>query len=987
MPSIRCGHCGGAHTSVAEIRECSAGGDATAGSAVGSVPTNDNTLFGGTPDASDASGGPPPAWDDSFVEPEPEGAFGGGGAGGSGPRRVTLRDNTSLAPIPFGAGPDALGRNLIVRSGGDAEPVIPDQWADSWMYTIDAEVLASPESLVLELLPLWNARERYVIELVGDLSFDRTEATSIPAWDLGPSFSFDVERLHHLVWSNSVELRDGVLHSRLAARAVELGATVLPLDGDQAGELQLPDGTEVVLDGGPMSPTIHAEPVLHAVSLSAGLLAPLGTAAPTADLADDQLQAVAHVGGAARIIAPAGSGKTRVLTERARHLITNWGVPVDALTLVAFNKRAQLEMLERTTDLPGLRVRTLNALALSILNGTDGFASQKHRRRTISERDVRKILDRLVELPRRANTDPVVMWIEALTAARLGLRQPREVETSYQGDIEGFAGVFEQYRQHLLETSTVDFDEQIYAAIEVLLTNPAARHQAQLASQMLLVDEFQDLTPAHLLLVRLLAGPRANVFGVGDDDQTIYGFTGASPRWLIDYDEFFPGATSHALEVNYRCAPGVIDAAAKLLSFNDERVDKVIRSAPDRHTSDADLVVVPTDNVVAELQASVEQSLDQGASPSDIVVLARVNVSLAVPQVILAEAGIPVVGAVDTKLLDRTGIRAALAWLRLAGDVKNILPRDINDTVRRPSRGMSNKLVGWMSEHRDLASHERLANRLTGRDADKVLGWTSDVAGIARRMRNGATTAELLEHIRDHIGLSTALTTLDNSRGNADRSTHMDDLETLTRLAALEPNCREFEPWLRARLDTPTSAEGAGVLLSTVHRVKGLEWPHVVVIGAEQSTFPHRLAEVEEERRVFHVALTRSSVSTTVLADKASPSQFLDELEGRVSPVAAPAKALEQRAASTKTGRARERAGASPEPEYDDAVFALLRVWRSERAKRDSVSAYIVFHDAVLKAVAARQPTNLAELAQVKGVGPAKLDNYGDELLAALWEE
>lgn len=986
MPSIRCGHCGGAHTSVAEIRECSAGGDATAGTAVGSVPVAEDTLFGGAGGEPD---GPPPAWDDSFVEPAPE-----GGAGrASSPRRVALRDSADLAPIPFGAGPDSLGRNLVVRSVDGESPTIPDEWAESWMYTIDAEVLAGPDNVVAELLPLWHARERYVIELVGDLSFDRSEATSIPAWDLGPSFSFEVERLHHLVWSNSVELRDGILHSRLAARAVELGAQVLPADADGPGELQLPDGTVAVLDGGPLSPTACDAPVLHAVSLTAGLLRPLGTDAPTADLADDQLAAVAHVGGAARIIAPAGSGKTRVLTERARHLITNWGMPVDAITLVAFNKRAQLEMLERTADLPGLRVRTLNALALAILNGTDGFAPQKHRRRTISERDVRQILDRLVELPRRANTDPVVVWMEALSAARLGLRQPREVEDSYQGDIDGFSGVFEQYRQHLLETSTVDFDEQIYAAIEVLLTNPAARHQAQLASQMLLVDEFQDLTPAHLLLVRLLAGPRSNVFGVGDDDQTIYGFTGASPTWLIDYDQYFPGATSHALEVNYRCAPGVIDAAAKLLAFNDERVTKVIRSAPSRTQSPADLVVVPTSAVVDELRSSVEQSLESGAAPSDIVVLARVNVSLAVPQVILAEAGIPVVGAVDTKLLERTGIRAALAWIRLASDIKNISARDINDTVRRPSRGMSNKLVGWMTEHTDLASQERLASRLTGRDSDKIIGWTSDVAGIARRMRNGATTAELLEHIRDHIGLSTALTTLDNSRGNADRSTHMDDLETLTRLAALQPDSRLFEPWLRTCLDAPTSAEGAGVLLSTVHRVKGLEWPHVVIIGAEQATFPHRLAEVEEERRVFHVALTRSSVSTTVIADKASPSQFLDELEGRVSSVAAPPKAPDQTAGTTKTSRARaaektvSKSGGTPEPDYDDAVFAKLRSWRGERSKRDSVSAYIVFHDAVLKAVAARQPTNMAELAQVKGVGPAKLDNYGDELLAALWDE
>ncbi len=961
MPDIRCGHCGGSHGSVAEIRECSAGGERTAGSAAGQ-----------TARADERDDAPPAVWDETFAEPAGE-------PSAPAPARAKLRDPGRLDPVAFGAGPGELGRNLVVRPGD----TIPEAWADSWMYSIDPEVLASPEALVAELLPLWHARERFVIELVGDLSFDSNEATSIPSWELGPEFSFDVERLHHLVWSNSVEIRDGQLLSRVAARAVELGATLIDQPAD--AELRLGDGTEVVLDGGPLDPHVVSLPVVHAVTLSAGQLEPLGKSLPRAELADDQLAAVGHVGGAARIIAPAGSGKTRVLTERARHLVQNWGVPVDTLTLVAFNKRAQLEMLERTTDIPGLRVRTLNALALAILNGTDGFAPTKRRRNTISERDVRQTLDRLVEFPRRANTDPVAMWIEALTAARLGLRSPREVEASYQGDVEGFAEVFENYRQHLLETNTVDFDEQIFAAIEVLLTDPVARQQAQLAGQVLLVDEFQDLTPAHLLLVRLLAGPRADVFGVGDDDQTIYGFTGASPRWLIDYDRYFPGATSHALKVNYRCAPGVVGAASNLLSFNDERVEKDIRSSQGREPSAADLVVDAADDVVVALRSRVEELLDAGSSPSDIVVLSRVNVTLAMPQVVLAAAGIPVVGAVDTKLLDRTGIRAALAWLRVASDTGNISPRDIADTVRRPSRGMSRKVVEWMSEHRDLASHDRLANRLSGRDPDKVRGWISDAAGISRRLRNGATTAELLVHIRDQVGLSTALSTLDDSRGNADRSTHLDDLETLTRLAALQPNAREFERWLREQLDAPTSAEGAGVLLSTVHRVKGLEWPHVVVIGAEQSTFPHRLAEIEEERRVFHVAITRSSVSTAVIADKASPSQFLDEVEGRVSSVAAPERSGS--ATETTSRGSTKKKPALPgtdDIEFDESVFEALRSWRADRAKRDNVAPFIVFHDAVLKAVAATQPTNLAELSKVKGIGAAKLENYGDEVLGVL---
>ncbi len=891
-----------------------------------------------------------------------------------------MTDLAALDPSPMGPGPDALGRTLVMREG---DPM-PAGWEGAPIYLVDLEILADPTETVRELDEFWHRRERFVVELVGDVSFDGNEASSAPPWRAGPGFTFELERLAFLLWANGVELRGGELVSPLMTKALELGATAAP--ADSPADIVLPDGTEAVLDGGPLSPSVVDLPVVHAVTLGANQLTPLGDAAPDADLAPDQLAAVGHTGGAARIIAPAGSGKTRVLTERARHLLYNWDVPVSAITLVAFNKRAQLEMVERTPDLSNLRIRTLNALALSILNGTDGFVMAERRRRvrTITERDVRQILDRIVELPRRANTDPVAVWIEALTSARLGLVDPVDVETDFGGDVDGFADVFDRYRQYLLENDVVDFDEQIYRAIEVLLADPVARRHAQQTCQVMLVDEFQDLTPAHLLLVRLLAGPRADVFGVGDDDQTIYGFTGASPRWLIDYDFFFPQAKSHALEVNYRCAPGVVDAAGKLLGFNEERVAKVIRSADHRSAAETDIELNVVDDVVDTLRNAVESRLDAGAQPSDLVVLARVNVTLAVPQIVLREAGIPVVGAVDSKLLDRTGIRAALAWIRVGSDSGSISARDIADTARRPSRGMSRKVVEWMSEHRDLVAHERLANRLTGRDPEKIRGWVSDVAGTARRIRNGATTVEIIDHIRDTVGLGTALTTLDESRGNADRSTHLDDLTTLRQLAELQPDPRQFELWLRQSLEAPTSEEGSGVLLSTVHRVKGLEWPHVIVIGAEQSTFPHRLAEVEEERRVFHVAITRSSETTTVVADKGSPSQFLDELQGNKSAIEAPTKKSRAEKAATKKKSSTGAPAAGEVLVYNEDVFESLRAWRLQRSRLDKVAPFIIFHDKVLKAIAAAYPTNLAELAQVKGVGSAKLENYGDEILSAL---
>ncbi|MCB0962624.1 MAG: ATP-dependent helicase, partial [Acidimicrobiales bacterium] len=190
--------------------------------------------------------------------------------------------------------------------------------------------------------------------------------------------------------------------------------------------------------------------------------------------------------------------------------------------------------------------------------------------------------------PRRANTDPIGPYLEALGLVRLGLRDPAEVEAE-RDDVDGLAELFAPYRARLADRGAVDFDEQIYGAIEVLLRDGAFRRAMQARCRHLLVDEFQDLTPAHVLLLRLLALPGLDVFGVGDDDQVIYGHVGADPAFLIDYESLFPGAADHPLQVNYRCATEITDAARHLLGYNRRRVAKEIVSGPDVATDEGAL--------------------------------------------------------------------------------------------------------------------------------------------------------------------------------------------------------------------------------------------------------------------------------------------------------------------------------------------------------------------------------------------------------------
>ena len=269
-----------------------------------------------------------------------------------------------------------------------------------------------------------------------------------------------------------------------------------------------------------------------------------------------------------------------------------------------------------------------------------------------------------------------------------------------------------------------------------------------------------------------------------------------------------------------------------------------------------------------------------GVDVREIAVLSRVNSSLLPVQIALTEAGIPCTAALGPVVLKRTGIRTALAYLRMGLAPGEIHRDDLAQTIRRPSRGIAPNVVAMLSERSltSVAEIRRLAGRLSGRDVPKLSEYADSVESVVRACRDSSAAA--LRAIRVQVGLGETMDVLDSSRREADRSTHADDLLALESVAALHPDVATFEPWLRGVLERPP-AEGPAVLLSTIHKIKGREWEHVVVYGASRGLLPHRLSDDEEgERRVFHVALTRAIRQVLVLADADEPSPFVAELDG-----------------------------------------------------------------------------------------------------------
>lgn len=928
---------------------------------------------------------------------------------------------------------------------------IPAPWISASVVAVDLPAIREPAQVVGLLHKAWAQREPVVVELsVDPATFRNPESIVGEPWRLGVETEPWLDRLHHLVWANNYDARGGTIIWWWGRKASRLGAVETP---SADFDIRLTDGTEVWVDGGPRRPwersLVGGAGVVSAENIERGVLdTDPEPVLPSAQLAQDQMEAVGHLSGPARVIAPAGSGKTRVLTERLRHLLVERGWDRGSVLAVAYNKEAQLELEHRCRSF-GPRVRTLNSLGLWILTQHRGTPPV-----VLTERDCRSIVESLIPgtTRRRANTDVIAPYLDALSQVRLGLEDPASVEES-RDDVDGLANMFEGFRKALERKGAVDFDEQIYGAVEVLLSDGEFRRRVQPQFRHMLVDEFQDLTPAHVMLVRLLSSPRLDVFAVGDDDQVIYGHAGADPQFLISYDKYFPAAANHPLTVNYRCPTPVVGAAINLLGYNQRRVPKEISATITAEASPQSFVVRSHNPESGPATAAeVVKGWTQGAvAGSSIVLLARVNSLLLGPQVALLEAGVPVNSVLSAGVLDRTGLRAALAYLRLSVAGNTMRSKDLTEILRRPTRGLPQWFPDRLSRRAtwSVSQLRALSKQMSDRETSKVVGLVDDLVLLQQEASNG-TTQSILGVIRSEIGLDEAMGLLDAS-GNGQGSTHIDDLDALSGVAHLHLDVHSFEQWLRELLAIAPDKDG--VTLSTVHRVKGREWDKVVVFGVTNGVMPHRLShDHEEERRILHVAITRGKSEVVVLADESRPSPFLAELNAtapKKPPRASSSRSSErsQLAPSVTKTKKSTAAKSFSDAEMVRAEYAMslkvlggyegtvkqadqigvqlelntggslavrygervqyrgstlrlappvelwgnaaqaeqaLRAWRAQRSKADEVPAYIVLSDAHLRSIALARPATAKELIECDGIGPTKLERYGDDLLAAL---
>ncbi|RHW28968.1 ATP-dependent DNA helicase UvrD2 [Nocardioides immobilis] len=662
----------------------------------------------------------------------------------------------------------------------------------------------------------------------------------------------------------------------------------------------------------------------------------------------EQRQVAEALRGPVRVLAGAGTGKTRAITHRIAHgVLTGVYAPTEVLA-VTFTTRAAGELRQRLRQLgaPAVQARTFHSAALRQLryfwphvHGTElptltesklGMLAAATRRLGIrADQALLRDLASEIEWAKVSNVGPDDYPLIAARHGRSVSDQPPETVSK----------VFAGYEDVKREQHRMDMEDVLLFTAGVLASDERVAAQVRRQYKWFVVDEFQDVSPLQSALLDLWLGGRNELCVVGDPAQTIYSFAGADATYLLDFPKRYPGTTSIELVRNYRSTPQVVVAANTLLagspSAGVELRSQQPAGAAVRFGGHPDEVAEAS--YVADQIAALQR---RGTAPGQIAVLFRINAQSEHFEDALSDRGIPYVVRGAARFFERPEVREAV--VRLRGAARSGETADVPwlEAVHGVLGGM-----GWSAEPPTGRGQVR----------DRWESWQALV-----------TQAD--EFAAEHEG--------------GDLVAFVEDLDR------------------RAAEQHAPAADG--VTLATFHAAKGLEWDAVFCTGVQDGTVPityaDRDATVEEERRLLYVGMTRARTDLSVTwaaarnpgqAARRQPSRFLTPLlpEGERAPSGGRtrSKVARCRECSQPLGTAAEKKRgrcASHPVRYDEDLFERLKAWRLERARDDEVPAYVVFTDATLELIAEHKPGNETALRAINGVGPNKIDKYGEDVLA-----
>lgn len=608
-------------------------------------------------------------------------------------------------------------------------------------------------------------------------------------------------------------------------------------------------------------------------------------------LNEQQKQAVFHVNGPLLILAGAGSGKTSVLTHRIAYLIDEAGVNPYNILAITFTNKAAGEMRERVDKIVGfgseqIFVSTFHSMCVRILRrhiDLIGFDNNFTIYDTDDQKQVIKEVMKKLEIDPKVIKDRTIM--NAISSCKDELVNPESYALQCMGDPQKrkIASAYTEYQAALRKNNALDFDDLLMKTVELFKIHPEVLVNYQERWQYIMVDEYQDTNTAQFELVRLLTGSRHNICVVGDDDQSIYKFRGANIRNILDFEHYYPEAKVVKLEQNYRSVTNILDAANAVIRNNSERKSKTLFSNKGEgeriHFRHFDMAMEEAEYISDTVQKSVSNG---DSSYGDNAVLYRTNAQSRMMEERFVKDNIPyrVVGGVN--FYSRREIKDLLAYLKTVDNGKDDLA--CKRIINIPKRGIGatsiNKIQAVADERGTsffaVVCHPEWTD-IKGATADKLHSFMN----LILRLRAINEEEGPLKTLKEVLDITDYINQMD-VESEEEAEERVDNIEEFISKVALyeeeheDPSLSELLEEIALVADIDSVSEGEDrVLLMTIHSAKGLEFKNVYLIGMEDGLFPSYMsistgdAEIQEERRLAYVAITRAKESLTITAARA----------------------------------------------------------------------------------------------------------------------
>ena len=613
------------------------------------------------------------------------------------------------------------------------------------------------------------------------------------------------------------------------------------------------------------------------------------------ELNSEQKKAVNHINGPMLVLAGAGSGKTKVLTNRIAGLIKNGISPLNILAITFTNKAAK-EMKERVIRLIGaeaynIQISTFHSLGLKILKENYNLLGYERNFTIIDSDDVLTIIKKIMKDLNMSkdyyNAREIKNKISSAKNEMMGLDEFSKVEFDHK-----VVEVYRQYLKKLKNGNSVDFDDLLILPIKLFKIYPNILEQYQDRYKYILIDEYQDTNEAQYIFSKLLSAKYRNIFVVGDNDQAIYAFRGANYKNILNFEKDYPEAKTILLEENYRSTKTILDAANSVIKNNKERKDKKLWSNNPIGEKIKYKVVGNEKEEASFVATEIKELINQGVNEEDIAILYRTNAQSRVVEEEMLKKNIKYRVVGSFYFYNRKEIKDLLCYLRLINNHKDDV--SLLRIINTPKRGIGEKTIDNLTN----AAIENNTSLFEAISSGKELEFKKLIEELTKESENLSLT-ELVDNILEKSGIKKELMSSKLLEDEI-RLENLNEFKGVTKSYEEEYGSATLEDFLdEISLVSDMSEHQDGtnrVSLMTVHSVKGLEFDYVFIVGMEEGIFPHYNAindgsssAIEEERRLCYVAITRAKKKLYILSaesrmlfgntNRNKPSRFIDEID------------------------------------------------------------------------------------------------------------